>query len=96
MRWWSEFRYPALKCARLGHRIQVRKRRGYCLPHVAGDRNRFGNIVAYNVDAECHICTRCGFEDEAFRVLKVGSGIHSLSMPMEHWNRLEETGFYLF
>lgn len=86
-RWFREFGKPALKCARLGHRMAECSIRVFLYPPEGIFRMRH---VADRAVEKFQRCRRCGHETE--REITDRSGLNGLSMPSEKWDRLEAEG----
>lgn len=94
MRWWREFRNPALKCERLGHAMRDVAFSGYCLPGRNG-LSYYYHAVAVRVKVTFHVCRRCKWEDTAKKKIEDHGSIQRLGMSSSDWRELEETGFLL-
>ena len=89
-RWFSEFKHPALKCSRVGHRLQGEWRRGY----IPSDGGYFGG-VALRVKEMREVCARCGVQTEPWRPIEGESRtIHSLSAPESGWDQITAGGWW--
>lgn len=87
MRWWKEFRNPALQCERVGHQAAMRSRTG-----MVTSNDRF---VADRVVQEREWCPRCGAALGAWREVS-RSGISSWSAPSEVMRQFEKTGEFWY
>lgn len=88
MRWFAEFRRPALKCERVGHRAVGEWRRGY----VPGGYGYFSG-VAKRVRQERSVCSRCALVIVPWT--KVHSkAIHSLTASPDAWDKIEAGGWW--
>lgn len=95
MRWWKELLAPSLKCGRLGHLLLTRRLKGYARPYKVPDAVGFG-VVAYGISADIPVCSRCHWQDKTkVEVIGTPRGIHSLGLPSNKWDVLEDTGYFL-
>jgi len=84
MRFFDEWKNPALKCERVGHIAETKQRRGFTWSGKYG-------CVADSVSQRRAVCRTCGKElsewEDTHR-----SGLNGLSMPSEHMRILDEHG----
>lgn len=90
-RWIAERGFPALKCERIGHRLQGEWRRGY----IPGENGYFGGVAQRTKEVR-EVCARCGVETLPWTpVESERRTLHSLTAPSDGWDKINAGGWWI-
>lgn len=87
MRWLNEWKNPALKCDRIGHRMGVEYRRGYTRPED------YRYYVCDEVKQTRQVCLRCKINFGEWETKKLRS-LTGFSWPTSQVDAFDEKGEY--
>ena len=87
MRWWKEWKYPTIKCGRVGHKMGIEYRKGYVTPQD------YRNYVCERVRQERDVCTRCTVNFSDWRTTE-REGFTGYSWPADQASEFKKNGAY--
>ena len=91
MRWWTELRNPALKCARTAHRMWQCRITGFARPGMKGLSYHYRAVVV-EFTALANMCRRCRDLDESSVQIEHEEGFTGLTMDSARHRQLHRKG----